>query len=78
MGNAQPLKNDDGIYISSVTLSKRNHTGVIGVSYDKNNERWVARLRYHGRYVLNKACQTFEEAAELRHAAERRYLGKSN
>lgn len=78
MGNAQTLKNDDGIYISSVNLSKRNHTGVIGVSYDKSNERWVARLRFRGRYVLNKACQTFEEAAELRHAAERRYLGKSN
>lgn len=77
MGDPQALKNDDGVYISSVRVSKRNHTGVIGVSYDKSSSRWVARLRYQGRYVLNKSCVTFSEAAALRHQAERDYFGES-
>lgn len=78
MGDPQALKNDDGVYISSVRVSKRNHTGVIGVSYDKSSSRWVARLRFRGRYVLNKACESFGEAVTLRHQAERKYLGESN
>lgn len=75
MGDNNSLKDENGVYISSLHRSKRNQSGVVGVSYDKRLHKWIARLRYGGKYVLNKSCVTFGEAVELRQSAEDRYFG---
>lgn len=64
----------NGIGYSSLIRSKRNHTGVIGVSFDKKSGAYIARLMYHGRYVLNRATRSFDEAVELRRQAEQEYF----
>lgn len=74
IGNTANFVNEDGVYISSINIGKRNRSGVIGVSYDKKAQRWIARLRFNGKYVLNKACTSKKEAIRLRHEAERKYL----
>lgn len=71
------LKNEDGIGYSSLYKGKRNRTGVIGVSYDKQSHCFVARLMFHGRYVLNHATYDFNEAVKLRKEAEARYFKHS-
>lgn len=77
-GNVAALRDDDGVFLCSKRKTKRNQTGVVGVSYDKHSGCYVARLRYHGRYVLNKTAPTLREAAALRHQAEQRYFSPSN
>ncbi|WP_056950053.1 hypothetical protein [Lacticaseibacillus nasuensis] len=72
------MKNADGTYYSSLVRSKRNHSGTVGVSFDATSQRYIARLRYHGRYVLNKATATKAEAVALRQAAERKYFHAQN
>lgn len=74
--NAQggALVDQNGIGYSSLIRSKRNRSGVIGVSFDKKSGTYVARLMYHGRYVLNRATHSFEEAVELRRQAEQQYF----
>ncbi|GAX00083.1 AP2 domain-containing protein [Secundilactobacillus mixtipabuli] len=69
-----PMYNEDGIAYSSLYKGKRNRTGVIGVSFDNNAQRFVARLMFHGRYVLNHMTPDFEEAVRLRKEAEERYF----
>jgi hypothetical protein len=66
--------NEEGIQYSHLHKSKKNKTGVIGVSFDKSNNMYVARLMLHHEYVLNRAVETFEEAVKLRKQAEQRYL----
>lgn len=72
------LVNENGIGYSSIIRSKRNHTGVIGVSFDKKSETYIARLMYHGHYVLNRATRTFDEAVALRREAEERYFNQQD
>ncbi len=72
--NASQLKNEDGICYSSLRRSKRNRSGHIGVSYVKRTGLYVARLRYNGKYVLNKTVTTYERACQLREEAEDTYL----
>ncbi|WP_047999441.1 AP2/ERF family transcription factor [Lactiplantibacillus herbarum] len=60
--------------IPSQVLSKRNKSGVIGVSWDKNAQRWVAHFYYKGVYLLNKQYIHFEDAVAARRAIERQYL----
>lgn len=68
------LVDEHGIGYSSLIRSKRNHTGVIGVSFDKKTGTYIARLMYHGRYVLNRSTQSFDETVELRRQAEQQYF----
>ncbi|WP_179394529.1 AP2 domain-containing protein [Lacticaseibacillus absianus] len=74
------FKNEAGVYYSSLIRSKRNRSGTIGVSYDHQKERWVARLRFHGEYVLNKTTKTREQAIALRQQAlsARRLAGQKH
>ena len=76
-GRSSNLYDSKGVAYASIKRSKRNHSGVIGVSYDEKTDHWFARLMFHGRYVLMKSCDTFEEAVEARQAVERQYLGKT-
>lgn len=73
-GNSDNLKNKDGIFYASLRKSSRNSSGVVGVSFDQHSQKYIARLRFNGRYVLNKAVDTLEEAAELRWMAEQQYF----
>lgn len=69
-----PLRNEAGIAYSSIFKGKRNRTGVIGVSFDTQSQRFVARMMYHGRYVLNHVTSDFNEAVRLRKEAEEKYF----
>lgn len=70
------LIDDDGVSFASKVISKRNKTGVIGVSYDEQNDHYVARLMVNGKYVLNKSTNSLEEAIQLRKDAEALYLAR--
>lgn len=63
-GQQERLFTDDGLPYSTVKKSKRNHTGVIGVSLDHTTGKWCARLMIHNRYVLLKRFNEFEAAVE--------------
>lgn len=76
-GNSNSLYDTNGIAYSSLKRSKRNHSGVIGVSYDEKTDHWFARLMFHGHYVLMKSFDTFEDAVDARKAAEQKYLKKN-
>lgn len=76
--NGAALKNSDGVYYSSLHLSKRNHTGHIGVSIDHKTHQYIARLKFHGEYVLNQSVKTYEEACALRENAELKYLHRNS
>ena len=73
MGNPANLRNSDGIMVSSLKESPRNTFGVVGVSYDKTTNRWLARLMYGGHYVLLKSFVNKAEAIDARKEAEKLY-----
>lgn len=75
-GKSDSFYNDEGVSYASIKRSKRNHSGVIGVSFDEKTDRWLARLMFHGKYVLLKSFETFDEAVEARQSAEQKYLQK--
>ncbi|WP_461241074.1 hypothetical protein [Paucilactobacillus sp. N302-9] len=66
-----------GVSLNSLVVSKRNKSGQVGVSFDKSSGKYVARLRFKGKYVLNKQAIRFEDAVRLRLAAESQYFGIS-
>ncbi|RRG09924.1 MAG: AP2 domain-containing protein [Lactobacillus sp.] len=76
-GKSDSFYNKDGVSYASIKRSKRNRSGIIGVSYDEKTDRWLARLMFHGKYVLLKSFETFDEAAEARQQAEAKYLKKN-
>ena len=53
-----------------------NSSGITGVSYEIRNGKatWVAKLYYHGKYVLNRRFKSKHEAIAARVAAEQKYL----
>ncbi|PWF99650.1 hypothetical protein [Levilactobacillus bambusae] len=73
MGNVEQLASAWHVtYMDKVRST--NQSGTTGVSYDSMRDRWVARLYYNHRYVLNRTFKTKEEAVEARVEAERQYL----
>lgn len=75
MGRLSNLKiHDHHTDLPSKIMSKRNKSGVIGVSWDSNTQKWVATFFYKGRYLLHKPFQHFEDAVLARQAMESRYL----
>ena len=50
-----------------------NPSGVIGVSFDKDQGKWRARIRSGGKRVHLGRYTTLEEAAAVREAAEKEY-----
>lgn len=77
MGRSDQLRNKDGVSLSSIYESARNKSGVIGVSFDQQTNKWFARLMVDHKYVLLKSFKTIDEAIEARHQAEEQYLGIS-
>lgn len=70
VGDASSLFDSNGIALSSVTVSARNKSGMIGVSYDKNSRKWFARMMYKSEYVLLKSFETKAEAIAARQIAQ--------
>jgi hypothetical protein len=75
-GRRDHFYTETGLPYSSLRASKRNHTGVVGVSLDRKTGKWFARLMIHNRYVLLKSFDQFEEAVAARKTAEKKYLYK--
>lgn len=75
-GRRDHFYTNSGLPYSSLKTSKRNHTGVVGVSLDHKTGKWFARLMIHNRYVLLKSFDKFEEAVAARRTAEKKYLYK--
>lgn len=50
--------------------SKKEHSGVY---YNKNRNKWEARLKIKGKFVLCKKFDTLDEAIEARKKAEEEY-----
>ncbi|MFD1485408.1 alcohol dehydrogenase [Lacticaseibacillus baoqingensis] len=73
MGDITPLL-IDGHGRATFVRSNRNSSGVIGVSYEKNTQRWIARLSVGGQLVLNERFKVYEDAVAARRKAEARYL----
>lgn len=69
MGNSSSLVDQNGVPLSSLHMSPRNKSGVIGVSFDKATGKWFARLMHKGRYVLLKSYESKSEAIEARELA---------
>jgi len=72
IGNASVLKKT--WHPTSHDLRSSNKSGVTGVSFDQCQQRWVARLYFHGRYVLNRMYVHKEHAIAARRQAEELYL----
>lgn len=76
-GNINNLKQFGGTSVISMTKTRKtNKSGVPGVFYDKRVKRWVARLMFRGKYVLNRSFATFEEAVYAREKAVATYLNQ--
>ncbi|KRM86672.1 hypothetical protein FD19_GL001718 [Lacticaseibacillus thailandensis DSM 22698 = JCM 13996] len=60
-----------------MTRRRSNHSGVVGVCYDKKTDMWVARMMYKGKLVLNQRSKDFDTARRARMAAEIEYLGRT-
>lgn len=53
---------------------KDNNTGVKGVQYNKDRNRYIVSMRYNGVKVLSRTVKTFDEAVALRKSAEAKYI----
>lgn len=73
MNTMQYVENTSISLISSRTVNSNNTSGFRGVSYDKTRNKWRAyiKLQYKTRFLGR--FDTFEEAAEVRLAAEEKY-----
>lgn len=70
----------DGTMISAINgqrkMNKNNHSGHVGVHYDKSRKKWVAQIMFQRRAILIGRYDTIEEAVEARKLAENKYFGK--
>jgi hypothetical protein len=65
-------------FLNSLVKSKRNKSGVIGVSFDQKRQCWFARLMVNHHYVLLKSFKSYNEAVAARRQAEATYLHPQN
>jgi hypothetical protein len=55
--------------------TKANKSGIVGVNWDKSRGKWQASIRFKGhRYNLGRFAK-IEDAAEIRHIAEKELFG---
>lgn len=57
-------------------VSRNNFSGVSGVVYVKNRNRWKARIWVNGVGIYLGHYKTFEEAVKARKEAEQKYFGE--
>ena len=74
IGDLNGFKDKLGNPVQMVYVGKRNKSGVVGVSFDKNIQRWRARMVYKGEFKLNGVFENFTDAITARKKAEQKYL----
>ncbi|KRL75091.1 hypothetical protein FC17_GL002989 [Secundilactobacillus paracollinoides DSM 15502 = JCM 11969] len=75
IGNTASLGIVDGTNVLAMTKRRQtNRSGVIGVSYEKGRDVWVARLYVKGHLVLNSIFKERSDAIKARKQAEEQYL----
>ena len=82
--NRDPLDNRrDNLRIVSIqensmnlSMSKRNKSGVSGVSWNKNRKKWVARIMYKNKHIHLGYFEKLEDARKARKDAEVKYFGE--
>lgn len=75
MGNPKNFQLINRTNLVASTLKRSNNkSGVIGVSWDKTAQKWVARLYFQGHLVLNHVYVHMEDAIVARKAAEKRCI----
>jgi hypothetical protein len=58
-------------------IKKSNNTsGVIGVNYEKDSNKWRARLWIKGKLMFSKRFNNFDDAVKARKDAEKKYFGE--
>ncbi|OZV12372.1 hypothetical protein CIW83_09765 [Tissierella sp. P1] len=68
------FKEGTGLCFLNSKLSKRNTSGVKGVSWNRNRNKWVAQIYFKGiRHYLGSFTD-LEEAAQVRKEAEEKYF----
>lgn len=60
----------------SMKISKRNKSGVKGVSWDKRRNKWLAQIGFKGKNYYLGRYDTKEKAAEIREIAEEKIFGE--
>ncbi|MCE2138655.1 alcohol dehydrogenase, partial [Streptococcus thermophilus] len=73
-GRSDNLPLYQGTSVDRLKPNSRNRSGVIGVSFDRCSQKWVARLMYRGRLVLNQQFADMDDAIMARKQAEQRYV----
>ena len=58
-------------------LAKNNSSGVTGVRYRKEYDKWIWNIRFHNKYY-GGTCDTFEEAVQKRKDMEIKLYGEHN
>ena len=51
-----------------------NKSGIRGVSFDKNKNKWVAYMRFNHQQVLRRTFDAKQEAVQERQRFEKKYL----
>lgn len=74
MRSSNSFRDCNGNPVQSVIKSSRNKSGVIGVSHEEKEDKWIARLMVDGKYVLNARFDCFNMAVSARKNAENKYL----
>ncbi len=74
-GNLRVCTQQQNIY-HQVRLRKDNKSGILGVSFDNKNKKWISQLAIKGKNVHMKYFDTKEEAAQSRRDAELFYFGE--
>ena len=57
-------------------LTKANTSGVMGISYDKNKDKWITRIGYNYQSIYLGAFTEKEDAIKARIKAEEEYFGE--
>lgn len=60
----------------TMKLSKRNKSGIKGVSWDSNRNRWVAQIKFQGKNYNLGRFKKKEDAAKVRKIAEEKIFGE--
>lgn len=62
-----------GENMQNLPTYRNNTSGKIGVHYDRNCNKWIARISYKGERIILGVFTTFEESCLSRERAEERY-----
>lgn len=60
----------------NVSVSKRNKSGVVGVSFHKASKKWAARIKLNKKDIWLGSFEFIEDAIKARREAEIKYFGE--